>query len=340
MYARELIGSSEGRLEELRKSRDVARTLFDTVREELNAVRDYLREHERKVNSSLQGLLNSAESTLSETGQQMREAQPHWPALHQQLKDILTSIEDTRAQAEEDVAFYINVHDQIDFLKQEDSRVGQFLECHREDRPKANLMYRRAHEARLKLEKDVHAADGDWESLVIEAEGLKGDLVTSERLAMEDINLAREARVLITQAQREIQRADSFHRHGVSADVTPAGTQLEQSRIHINRQQYEDAIEQAKNAEQQARSAYESAVHRARDRRKEMNRRRLHNAVRAAHTAAYIFGNMQREGAFRHRRSMRSSVHHKPSMPTPRWSPSSSTSSSSWGHSNSSSSSW
>ena len=107
-----------------------------------------------------------------------------------------------RNQAETDVQAYQELSSTFDRVRQDASRVGSFLAGHEEDRLAANQHYQAAENALNQVQSETAGSSGEWARWLEQIRGAAADLAHAERLAQEDIRLAR-------QAEAEIQEAGS-----------------------------------------------------------------------------------------------------------------------------------
>jgi len=145
-------------------------------------------------------------------------------------------------------------------------QVGELLRANTADRPRSNQRYQAAARDLDETARDATLARPDWEKLLGRLAEARSGLDAAEKLAREDIRLAEQAAAEIAEAEREIRRAKSFYKLGISANVAPAEAQLHQARERAQSQAYEQIVQLAAAARQAARMAYDHAVRQAEER--------------------------------------------------------------------------
>ena len=85
--------------------------------------------------------------------------------------------------------------------------------------------------------------------------GAAADLAHSERLAQEDIRLARQAEAEIQEAARTMRKARAYFSMGVTLGTAGAESQVAEAEQLYRSQNYEQAIRTAAAAIQQVRQA-------------------------------------------------------------------------------------
>src|SRR5262249_40885499 len=156
---------------------------------------------------------------------------------------------------EEDVRCHQQLTVKLGDANREAARIDQFLRQHWADRAPSNNTFRSAMENLERVRQEVTGRNADWGQLLRRVEEAANDLKKAEHLAREDLKLADRAEAEVAEAEREVQRAQSFYQLNISADAGRADSRLAQARQHLSNQAYEQAIEEAKAAQQAARTA-------------------------------------------------------------------------------------
>lgn len=221
--------------------------------------------------------LRQAEERRRSAGREMALPRPHWPMVRQQLDAAQGELAAASQEAEADVRSHQELLTRLEAAWREVRRVGELLERHREDRPRANQRYRDACDRLDRLARESRVSRADWTLLQRQVQESVGELAEAERLAREDIQLAQQAAAEIAEAEREVARARDYRWQSITADVTPAERTLAEARHLLDTQAYEQALDRAGAARRAARSAHDEAVARAgqEQRRQEEERRRL-----------------------------------------------------------------
>ena len=151
-----------------------------------------------------------------------------------------------------------------------------FLAGHEEDRLAANQHYQAAATALQQVQRESSGPGGEWARLLEQVRGAALDLTHSERLAREDIRLARQAEAEIQEAVGTLRRARAFFSMGVTLNTLSADSQVTQAEQLYRSQNYEQAIRTASAAIQQVARLTRIAVQQAfwRQMTAEANRRR------------------------------------------------------------------
>src|SRR5690606_37784906 len=103
-------------------------------------------------------------------------------------------------------------------------------------------------------------AGNDWVELLERVRGARADLNRAERLAGEDVRLARQAESEFSEAARTIRQARPFLSMGVTMNTAAAESLLDQATRLYHAQDYERAIRAAGDSIQQARRAHNQAA--------------------------------------------------------------------------------
>ena len=188
---------------------------------------------------------------------------PDWPQIRQVLARALEEYAISQNQAETDVRLYQELSSTFDRVRQDASRVGAFLGGHEEDRLAANQHYQAAQNALSQVQSESAGSSGEWARWLEQVRGAAADLAHSERLAQEDIRLARQAEAEIQEAARTIRKGRAYFSMGVTLNTLGAEGQVSQAEQLYRSQNYEQAIRTAGEAIQQVRQAHTVAVQQA-----------------------------------------------------------------------------
>ena len=157
--------------------------------------------------------------------------------------------------------------------------LGRRLEQQRTDRPRAHERLREATRL-LEVAGDLlreQLPDPRKAIQVVQAADLA--VGRGNELADEDDRLARQAAEDLDEADATLRRVATWYAEGLQADVRSARVKLDAARGALSRQRYEEAIQAAAEASQQARVAYATATAEAERRRvrrqQEIQRRQL-----------------------------------------------------------------
>ena len=157
--------------------------------------------------------------------------------------------------------------------------LGRRLEQQRTDRPRAHERLREASRL-LEVAGDLlreQLPDPRKAIQVVQAADLA--VGRGNELADEDDRLARQAAEDLDEADATLRRVATWYAEGLQADVRGARVKLDAARGALSRQRYEEAIQAAAEASQQARVAYATATAEAERRRvrrqQEIQRRQL-----------------------------------------------------------------
>ena len=114
-----------------------------------------------------------------------------------------------------------------------------------------------------RCESESAGSSGEWARLLEQVRGAAADLAHSERLAQEDVRLARQAEAEIQEAVRTLRKARAYFSMGVTLNTQGAESQVSQAEQAYRSQNYEQAIRTASAAIQQVRQAHTVAVQQA-----------------------------------------------------------------------------
>ncbi len=209
------------------------------------------------------GSLASAEKSRQQLQSLLNQSLPDWPQIRQVLARALEEYAIAQNQAETDVRLYQELSSTFDRVRQDASRVGAFLAGHEEDRLAANQHYQAAENALIQVQSEIAGSSGEWARWLEQIRGAAADLAHAERLAQEDIRLARQAEAEIQEAERTIRKARAYFSMGVTLNTLGAEDQMSQAEQLYRSQNYEQAIRTAGAAIQQVREAHTVAVQQA-----------------------------------------------------------------------------
>ena len=113
------------------------------------------------------------------------------------------------------------------------------------------------------MRSESSGSSGEWARLLEQVRGAAADLAHSERLAQEDVRLARQAEAEIQEAVLTLRKARAYFSMGVSLNTQDAESQVSQAEQAYRSQNYEQAIRTASAAIQQVRQAHTVAVQQA-----------------------------------------------------------------------------
>jgi len=251
------------RLTGLKGVREQARGMIDELDALDREIRDFFRRYDHVVGAQARESFRVAEAAKREAAGLASGRQPDWPSALKALARAREEYGIARSQAQSDLDVYQTLTGEYDQARREASRVEAFLAGHSEDRYAANQHYRHAIEVLNLVGDDSTRAGNEWPKLLDQVRGARRDLEHSERLAREDIRLARQAEAEIAEASRTIREGRAFLSMGVGLDTTPAVSMLGQAESLYHRQDYEQAIQAAGSSIQQVRQAHQWAVQQA-----------------------------------------------------------------------------
>ncbi len=337
-----LAGASQ--LEQLAQQQQIALRLMSGLGEQLNAlsrlradcqkrrgelesagrrVEGYFRQHGQAIGEIAVGSLDSAIRGRDEVLAGFEGGRPDWPSVGQTLARALEEFAIARSQAEADVRAFEQLRDEYDRARQELDRVARLLSSRREDRVAANQHFRAAAEVLDQIGLDLSSSSrGEWTRLIEQIRGAVEDLEQADRLAREDIRLAGQAEAVLADAARTIRQTGGSFATGVAVDTSAAEAALDRAGQLLQAQEYEQAIQCAGGAIQQARQAHQAAAQQAswREMQADADRRRSqagHNGspmdamISAGATAAAVAAGVILE------RALQSATESPPAPPEP-----------------------
>jgi hypothetical protein len=240
-------------------------------------VEGYFRQHDQAVGELARESLDTALRGREEVLAGFEGSRPDWPSVSQTLARAFEEYSIAQSQAEADVRAHEQLRDEYGRARQELDRVARLLSSRREDRVAANQRFRSAAEVLDQVGLDLSSSSGEWARLLERVRAAGDDLEQAERLAQEDIRLATQAESELAGASQSIEQARGYVAMGVSVDTSGAEAALDRAEQLLQAQEYEQAIECAGNAVQQARQAHQAAVQQAswREMQADADRRRL-----------------------------------------------------------------
>lgn len=259
----QLMNAVAERLTGLKGVREQARRLIDELDALDREVRGFFRQYDHVVCEQARASFQRAEHAKQEAVGFASGRQPDWTSALKALAQAREEYGIARSQARSDLDVYQALTGEYDQARREASRVEAFLAGHSEDRFAANQHYRHAVDVLNLVGDDSTRAGNEWPKLLDQVRGARRDLEHSERLAREDVRLARQAEAEITEASRTVREGRAFLSMGVGLDTSPAESLLGQAESLYHQQNYEQAIQAAGSSIQQVRQAHQWAVQQA-----------------------------------------------------------------------------
>lgn len=250
-------------LQGLRALREETRKLARTLDDRQASADQFFRQNSQVIGAMARNGLASAEQSAGRVAGLMNDQQPDWPRIHQLVRQANDEYSSARDLAETDLKLYQDLSNRFDQVRQEAARVRAFLAGHEEDRLAANQHYQNAESTIGRVERESREASGEWARLLELLRGASADLAHSERLAREDIRLARQAEAELEEATRTMRKARAYFSMGVTLSTAAAEAQVAQAEQLYRSQQYEQSIRTAAAAIQQIRQAYSVAAQQA-----------------------------------------------------------------------------
>ena len=233
------------------------------LEERAHATNRYFSQNSQVTGAMARGTLASAEQSRQQLESLLNQSLPDWPMVRQVLARALEEYAIAQNQAETDVRLYQELSTTFDRVRQDASRVQAFLAGHEEDRLAANQHYQAAENALSQVRSESSGSSGEWARLLEQVRGAAADLAHSERLAQEDVRLARQAEAEIQEAVLTLRKARAYFSMGVTLNTQGAESQVSQAEQAYRSQNYEQAIRTASAAIQQVRQAHTVAVQQA-----------------------------------------------------------------------------
>jgi len=255
-------GLSE-QLNSLISVRSECRKLGDELATRERQVELFIKQNEAIVGDVARSSLSSAQQGRADVVARSGQARPDWPALRQNLAEVIEEFSIAKSQAEEDMRSHEELNREFEQVRQTASRVYALLAGHEEDRLAANQHYQAAADILDRIGLQMGEPRGMSARLLQEVRGAIEDLRRSEQLALEDVRLAAQATSEINEASRSIRQSGSDSSMGFGADTSLAESQLNQAEQCMQTQNYEQAIQLAGAAIQSARQAYHTAMQQA-----------------------------------------------------------------------------
>jgi hypothetical protein len=168
------------------------------------------------------------------------------------------------------VAWHQQFVERLGQANQEANSVGALLSRATADRAPANRRYNEAVRLLQHITGDGGKRQPDWKELCRRLKDVDTNLDKAQRLANEDIRLARQAAAEIADAERELRSATSFYSQGVSADTHSAKNILQNAKRNYASLDFEGTIREANRAEREARDALNEAESEANRKRRRL----------------------------------------------------------------------
>ncbi|WP_165244389.1 TPM domain-containing protein [Paludisphaera soli] len=244
----------------LKGVREEAKGLAEEVAARDREVRRFFKQYDHVVGPQARASLAAAVDAGATALRATSTSLPDWPAARKALAQAREEFGIARSQAQSDLDVYQVLTKEYDEAREHAARVEAFLAGHGEDRPAANQHFRRAEEILNLVGSDSTRVGNEWPKLLDQVRGARRDLDYSERLAQEDLRLARRAESEIAEAARALREGRTFLSMGVGLDTRPAEGLLDQAQSLYHAQDYEQAIRAAGASLQQVRQAHQAAV--------------------------------------------------------------------------------
>lgn len=249
----QLMNAIAQRLSELKAVRGRAQGLATDFDDRGRRLRAYLDQNNRAIGVDIQSAVDALARTKDATARKMAETSPDWPSVQNDLAGAVRELEGVQTRAEADVKLYAQLMDELEQANREAKRVGDFLAAHSEDRVAANQTYRRAVDVLDRVGDRRTQAGNNWGDLLERVRSARADLNRAERLAGEDVRLARQAESELSEATRTIRQTRGLAPLGVAPNTSAAESLLDHATRQYHDQDYEQAIRSAGEAIQQAR---------------------------------------------------------------------------------------
>ncbi len=259
----QLMNGVGDQLAALKSLREECQNAARGLQEQAHATSRYFGQNTQVTGAMARGSLAAAEKSRQELESLLNQSLPDWPSIRQVLARAVEEYAIARNQAEADVRVYQELSSTFDRVRQDSSRVRAFLAGHEEDRLAANQHYQAAETALNQVQSESTGSSGEWARLLELVRGAAADLAHSERLAQEDIRLARQAEAEIQEAARTIRKARAYFSMGVTLNTVGSENQVSQAEQLYRSQNYEQAIRVAGAAMQEVRQAHTVAVQQA-----------------------------------------------------------------------------
>ncbi|OJW20301.1 MAG: hypothetical protein BGO49_05245 [Planctomycetales bacterium 71-10] len=267
------------RLTALKGVREQAGRLVDDLAALDREVRAFYQQYDHVVGGQARGSFQVAAKAKEEAIRIASTPRPDWPSALKALAQAREEYGIARSQAQSDLDVYHVLTGEYDDARRHASRVEAFLAGHTEDRPAANQHYRHAVDVLNLVDDDGTRAGNEWPRLLDQVRGARRDLEHSERLAREDVRLARQAEAEMAEAARTIREGRTFLSMGVGLDTAPAESMLSQAQAFYHQQRYEQSIQAAGSSIQQVRQAHQWAVQQAYARQMQVEAEQRRRAV-------------------------------------------------------------
>jgi uncharacterized membrane protein YgcG len=248
------------RLSALKALRDESRRLASDLEDRDREAGRFFSQYDHVIGAQARASLKEAEEAGKQVARKSSAAKPDWPTIRQLLARALEEYSIARSQAEADLKIYEVLTSEYDEVRRYADQVQSFLAGHSEDRLAANQRYRNAEAILKRIGDESTRVGNEWPRLLDQVRGARADLDQSERLAREDVRLARQAESEISDASRAIREARGYFQMGVTLNTSGAESLLSQAQQLYHGQDYEQAVRTAAAAVQQVRQAHNLAV--------------------------------------------------------------------------------
>ncbi len=234
-----------------------------SLEERAHATKRYFTQNDQATGAMARGTLASAEQSRQQLESLLNQSLPDWTKVRPVLARALEEYAIAQSQAETDARLYQELSTTFDRVRQDAGRVQAFLAGHEEDRLAANQHYQAAANALSQVQSESTGSSGEWARLLGQVRGAAADLAHAERLAQEDVRLARQAEAEIQEAMLTLGKARAYFSMGVTLNTQDAESQVSQAEQAYRSQDYEQAIRTASAAIQQVRQAHTVAEQQA-----------------------------------------------------------------------------
>ena len=243
--------------------REDAKRLADEVATRDRDARRFFQQYDHVVGSQARASLQAAVEAREKAARWTSSSPPDWTSARQALIEAREEYGIARSRAQSDLDIYQLLTNEYDEARRHAARVESFLAGHSEDRVAANQHFRQAQEVLDLVGDDSTRVGNEWPKLREQVRGARQDLDHAERLAKEDLRLARQAEAEIGEAARTGREGRTYLSMGVGLDTRPAEALLDQAQGLYHSQSYEQSIRAAAEAIQRVRQAHQWAAQQA-----------------------------------------------------------------------------
>jgi len=250
-------------LTELRGVRQECQQRARELEDRARAVRRLFDQNRHAIGKVAAATLARAEEALRPTMERLSLPRPDWPSLRHALAGLLEEFAIAGDEAQSDLQTYRELSTAYEHARQEADRIGNFLSSRSEDRPAANQHFQKARQILARIMEDSTRDGAEWARLLEQTKAAVADLNQAERMARQDIQLARQAEAELEEARRVLREARSFSAPGIRLDPRPATDRIAQAERHLRTQEYEQAVRLAGLAIEELRQAHQAAAQQA-----------------------------------------------------------------------------